>query len=96
MHQTFRSTDLLLSNYVLTVLSFSLGSLRSLVHELSRTWRWVHAMEWSGQHEFVSSAEVPFMVDGAKAGVLKTHGPLNLFKVVFVPFNPISDEISSS
>lgn len=39
-------------------------------------------MEWSGQHEFVSAPEVPFTVDGAEAGVLKTHGPLSFLKVV--------------
>ncbi|ONK71865.1 uncharacterized protein A4U43_C04F13180 [Asparagus officinalis] len=43
--------------------------------------RWVHAMEWSGQHNFVSSPEMPFTVDGAEAGVLKTHGPLSFLKV---------------
>ncbi|XP_078427560.1 serine carboxypeptidase-like [Wolffia australiana] len=43
--------------------------------------RWVHSMEWSGQEAFASSAEVPFTVDGAKAGVLKSHGPLAFLKV---------------
>ncbi|MBA0634293.1 hypothetical protein Gotri_011068 [Gossypium trilobum] len=43
--------------------------------------RWVHAMEWSGQKEFVASPEVPFIVDGAEAGVLKTHGALGFLKV---------------
>ncbi|KAG0484424.1 hypothetical protein HPP92_008503 [Vanilla planifolia] len=43
--------------------------------------RWVHAMEWSGQQAFVSSAEKPFIVDGKEAGVLKTHGPLSFLKV---------------
>ncbi|CAL1387012.1 unnamed protein product [Linum trigynum] len=43
--------------------------------------RWVHAMEWSGQKEFVSSPEISFEVDGAEAGVLKTHGPLSFLKV---------------
>ncbi|GMI86218.1 CARBOXYPEPTIDASE Y, SERINE CARBOXYPEPTIDASE-LIKE 49 [Hibiscus trionum] len=43
--------------------------------------RWVHAMEWSGQKEFVASPEVPFVVDGSEAGVLKTHGPLGFLKV---------------
>ncbi|XVE68795.1 hypothetical protein DITRI_Ditri09bG0099000 [Diplodiscus trichospermus] len=43
--------------------------------------RWVHAMEWSGQKEFVASPEVPFIVDGSEAGVLKTHGPLAFLKV---------------
>ncbi|CAN1238336.1 Serine carboxypeptidase-like 49 [Linum grandiflorum] len=43
--------------------------------------RWVHAMEWSGQKEFVSSPEISFEVDGSEAGVLKTHGPLAFLKV---------------
>ncbi|KAK8579685.1 hypothetical protein V6N12_069996 [Hibiscus sabdariffa] len=43
--------------------------------------RWVHAMQWSGQKEFVASPEVPFIVDGSEAGVLKTHGPLGFLKV---------------
>ncbi|MBA0571526.1 hypothetical protein Golob_001910 [Gossypium lobatum] len=43
--------------------------------------RWVHAMQWSGRKEFVASPEVPFVVDGSEAGVLKTHGPLGFLKV---------------
>ncbi|KAK7344845.1 hypothetical protein VNO77_14992 [Canavalia gladiata] len=43
--------------------------------------RWVHSMEWSGQKEFVASTEVPFVVDGSEAGVLKSHGPLSFLKV---------------
>ncbi|XP_073001208.1 serine carboxypeptidase-like [Typha latifolia] len=43
--------------------------------------RWVHSMEWSDQQEFVSSDEMPFLVDGEKAGVLKSHGPLSFLKV---------------
>ncbi|CAN1339467.1 Serine carboxypeptidase-like 49 [Linum perenne] len=43
--------------------------------------RWVHAMEWSGQKEFVSSPELSFEVDGSEAGKLKTHGPLSFLKV---------------
>ncbi|PON48841.1 Serine carboxypeptidase-like [Trema orientale] len=43
--------------------------------------RWVHAMEWTGQKEFVASPEVPFLVDGSEAGVLKSHGPLSFLKV---------------
>ncbi|XP_022765464.1 serine carboxypeptidase 3-like isoform X2 [Durio zibethinus] len=43
--------------------------------------RWVHAMQWSGQKEFVASPEVPFVVNGSEAGVLKTHGPLGFLKV---------------
>jgi len=51
-------------------------------------------MEWSGQHDFVSSAEVPFTVDGAVAGILKTHGPLSFLKVVVQ--NPMFDQICIS
>ncbi|OAY38893.1 serine carboxypeptidase-like [Manihot esculenta] len=43
--------------------------------------RWVHAMEWSGQKDFVASPEVPFEVDGSESGVLKSHGPLAFLKV---------------
>ncbi|KAF9674915.1 hypothetical protein SADUNF_Sadunf10G0177000 [Salix dunnii] len=43
--------------------------------------RWVHAMEWSGQKEFVASPEVPFEVSGSEAGVLKSYGPLAFLKV---------------
>ena len=38
-------------------------------------------MEWSGQQKFVASSEVPFEVDGSKAGVLKNYGPLSFLKV---------------
>lgn len=43
--------------------------------------RWVHAMEWSGQKEFIAASEVPFEVDGSEAGVLTSHGPLSFLKV---------------
>ncbi|KAL4292641.1 hypothetical protein S83_061617 [Arachis hypogaea] len=43
--------------------------------------RWVHAMEWSGQKEFEVASTVPFLVDGAAAGTLKSHGPLAFLKV---------------
>ncbi|POO01143.1 Serine carboxypeptidase-like [Trema orientale] len=43
--------------------------------------RWVHAMEWSGQKNFASSSTVPFVVDGAEAGLLKGHGPLTFLRV---------------
>ncbi|KAF7820179.1 serine carboxypeptidase-like [Senna tora] len=43
--------------------------------------KWVHAMEWSGQKEFVASPEVPFVVDGSEAGLLKSHGSLSFLKV---------------
>ncbi|XP_051120075.1 serine carboxypeptidase-like [Andrographis paniculata] len=43
--------------------------------------RWVDAMEWKGQKEFVSASEVPFQVNGSEAGLLKSHGPLSFLKV---------------
>ncbi|KAG4968524.1 hypothetical protein JHK87_034175 [Glycine soja] len=43
--------------------------------------RWVNAMEWSGQKQFGASGTVPFLVDGAEAGTLKSHGPLAFLKV---------------
>ncbi|EOY34479.1 Serine carboxypeptidase-like 48 [Theobroma cacao] len=42
---------------------------------------WVHAMTWSGQKEFGAAPTVPFVVDGAEAGQLKSHGPLTFLKV---------------
>ncbi|CAL5207743.1 unnamed protein product [Lathyrus oleraceus] len=43
--------------------------------------RWVHAMKWSGQKEFVASSDVPFVVNGSQAGLLKSYGPLSFLKV---------------
>ncbi|KAG8387675.1 hypothetical protein BUALT_Bualt02G0046000 [Buddleja alternifolia] len=43
--------------------------------------RWVHAMEWSGQKEFVAASTTPFSVDGVEAGLHKGHGPLTFLKV---------------
>uniref|UniRef100_A0A2C9V350 Carboxypeptidase n=1 Tax=Manihot esculenta TaxID=3983 RepID=A0A2C9V350_MANES len=43
--------------------------------------RWVHAMEWSGQKEFGAAPTVRFVVEGAEAGQLKSHGPLTFLKV---------------
>lgn len=43
--------------------------------------RWVHAMEWSGQKEFVAAPTIPFTVDGVEAGLQKGHGPLTFLKV---------------
>ncbi|KAJ4979617.1 hypothetical protein NE237_010397 [Protea cynaroides] len=43
--------------------------------------RWVHAMEWSGQKDFVAAPSVSFMVDGGEAGLMKNHGPLTFLKV---------------
>lgn len=43
--------------------------------------RWVHAMEWSGQEEFVGAPTKPFTVDGQEAGLAKSNGPLTFLKV---------------
>ncbi|PSR86559.1 Serine carboxypeptidase-like [Actinidia chinensis var. chinensis] len=43
--------------------------------------QWVHAMAWSGQKNFTATPTVPFVVDGAEKGQLKSHGPLNFLKV---------------
>ncbi|TKY72654.1 Serine carboxypeptidase 49 [Spatholobus suberectus] len=44
-------------------------------------YRWVHAMEWSGQKAFGTSPTVKFVVDGAEAGSLNSYGPLSFLKV---------------
>ncbi|XP_078178376.1 serine carboxypeptidase-like [Carex rostrata] len=43
--------------------------------------RWVQAMEWSGQKDFMLAPNQSFIVDGKEAGVLKSHGPLSFLKV---------------
>ncbi|KAL3618744.1 Serine carboxypeptidase-like 48 [Castilleja foliolosa] len=43
--------------------------------------RWVHAMEWSGQKDFVAAPTTPFSVDGVEAGLKKSNGPLTFLKV---------------
>ncbi|KAL3849526.1 hypothetical protein ACJIZ3_011408 [Penstemon smallii] len=43
--------------------------------------RWVHAMKWVGQKKFGSAPLTPFIVDGVKIGVSKSHGPLTFLKV---------------
>ncbi|XP_039159185.1 serine carboxypeptidase-like isoform X2 [Eucalyptus grandis] len=43
--------------------------------------RWVNAMRWSGQKRFGTSPTVPFVVAGAKAGLMKSYGPLTFLKV---------------
>lgn len=40
-------------------------------------------MQWSGQKKFEDSPTVPFQVEGAEAGQLKTYGPLSFLKVYF-------------
>lgn len=43
--------------------------------------RWVHAMEWSGQKEFVAASTIPFSVNRVEAGLQKAYGPLTFLKV---------------
>ncbi|KAL4591582.1 hypothetical protein LXL04_004551 [Taraxacum kok-saghyz] len=43
--------------------------------------RWVNAMVWSGQKDFVAAKNVSFIVDGKEAGVMKNYGPLTFLKV---------------
>lgn len=43
--------------------------------------RWVNAMAWSGQKNFVAATNVSFVVGGKEAGVLKNYGPLTFLKV---------------
>ncbi|XP_022850618.1 serine carboxypeptidase-like 48 [Olea europaea var. sylvestris] len=43
--------------------------------------RWVDAMVWSGQKNFVSAPSVPFKVDGEEAGLTKSSGLLTFLKV---------------
>lgn len=38
-------------------------------------------MEWSGQKDFVAASTIPFTLDGADAGLAKSHGPLTFLKV---------------
>ncbi|CAL0329062.1 unnamed protein product [Lupinus luteus] len=44
-------------------------------------YRWVRAMKWSGQKKFISAPTVKFIVDGAEAEALTSHGPLSFLKV---------------
>nr|ALO61072.1 serine carboxypeptitase-like protein 49 [Dionaea muscipula] len=44
-------------------------------------WRWVTAMEWSGQQNFNSTSPVSWQVNGTEAGILNTYGPLSFLKV---------------
>lgn len=43
--------------------------------------RWVHEMEWSGKKGFTAAPNVTYIVDGVKAGLMQTHGPLTFLKV---------------
>ncbi|KAL9811187.1 Serine carboxypeptidase-like 47 [Arabidopsis thaliana] len=44
--------------------------------------RWVDQMNWSGQKGFGSAKNVPFLVDGKEAGLLKNHGPLTFLRFI--------------
>ncbi|CAI9778434.1 unnamed protein product [Fraxinus pennsylvanica] len=44
--------------------------------------RWVDAMVWSGQKDFVSAPSAPFIVDGVEAGLKKSHGLLTFLKII--------------
>ncbi|WCJ41576.1 Serine carboxypeptidase-like [Euphorbia peplus] len=43
--------------------------------------RWVNALQWSGKKDFGAAPNVPFKVEGAEAGQLKSHGPLSFLKI---------------
>lgn len=43
--------------------------------------RWVTAMEWSGQMEYVKANWKEFEVDGVEAGLTTGYGPLQFLKV---------------
>ncbi|KAL0390562.1 UNVERIFIED_CONTAM: Serine carboxypeptidase-like 49 [Sesamum calycinum] len=43
--------------------------------------RWVAAMKWYGQKDFQKAPSTSFVVDGVKAGLKKSHGPLTFLKV---------------
>ncbi|KAL3518430.1 hypothetical protein ACH5RR_021019 [Cinchona calisaya] len=44
--------------------------------------RWVQAMEWSGQKDFLAAPNVSFTVNGVEAGLRKGYGPLTFLKVL--------------
>lgn len=43
--------------------------------------RWVSAIDWSGKQNFSMTPSKPFIVDGEKAGVATSFGPLTFLKV---------------
>ncbi|KAI3823264.1 hypothetical protein L1987_04697 [Smallanthus sonchifolius] len=43
--------------------------------------RWVDAMVWSGQKQFLATSNVSFVVGGKEAGVMKKYGLLTFLKV---------------
>ncbi|CAA0832605.1 Serine carboxypeptidase-like 48 [Striga hermonthica] len=42
--------------------------------------RWVHAMQWSGQKQFMTAKGSPFRVGGVDVGLQKGYGPLTFLK----------------
>ncbi|KAM7278879.1 hypothetical protein ACFE04_006013 [Oxalis oulophora] len=42
---------------------------------------WANDMKWSGQKHFGAAENVSFVVDGSKAGVMRSYGPLTFLKV---------------
>lgn len=44
-------------------------------------YRWVNSMEWTGQQQYATAPDVPFMVNGTEAGLLKSYGPVSFLKV---------------
>ncbi|CAL5426462.1 unnamed protein product [Camellia sinensis] len=42
--------------------------------------RWVNLMQWSRQNNFTTAAAVPFVVDGALGGIMKSYGSLTFLK----------------
>ncbi|CAL5424152.1 unnamed protein product [Camellia sinensis] len=47
---------------------------------LEGNYRWVNLMQWSGQNNFTTAAAVPFVVDGALGGIMKSYGSLTFLK----------------
>jgi len=41
-------------------------------------------MKWSGQKKFAASKTVQFLVNGKKAGLLNSYGPLSFLKVSYI------------
>ncbi|KAK1365802.1 hypothetical protein POM88_041363 [Heracleum sosnowskyi] len=62
------------------VLSKDLREIDSICYLNAGNSKWVHAMEWSGQKDFVAASTTPFLVDCAEAGQMKNHGPLTFIK----------------
>ena len=65
----------LLTSYILLLLSLFNSRLFTL------PLRWVEAMKWSGQDNYLAAPTVPFTVDGLEAKLQKKYGPLIFLKV---------------